>query len=998
MTSVQVSEIIICLDQIHLMLGAIAGGPIAQFATIVASAVNTGEELKALRKEYETHTGQEYEESDMQKAYDELSEIISSYKKQDRINEIAGRLVDTGLFSDSLDVKLSEIQDPEIKNMVQDQIKLIEAQQEQVDKQVKNYFGDQGAIDIFGSYDVASNLLNVLGAISSTKGGEGIITTLNTLQSAMEQGEFTNLIKEFNLLDYTSAIGGAKDLKRWTEEGTDAQKALAASVLEVNEELYNTTAQANELYKILGSDVIQEMAEDGQITADELREMATEGSALKDVLDNTGVSIHTLATYYDNLTKGTLNAASATTDFVKILDTVMSTQNTIADTFALIENFDPGRSITEVHSFVDDVKEKFSELKELGAYSDDAMIAYEKLVLGEERFNEELNKHQGNMEGVAQATAQLLDLMGSNFYGLWKAFSNGDLGDAFSVGKNGQIDVDMTKVQSVDEVVLKLQEDLNISHEFAEAMFTDLVNSSDKLKTAFNRLSAVNGFAEWVQNGRVLGNVISYDVKELNLLAEQMGLAPEELATQLTTALSSIGDDFQVAIEDYLNEEGSIDPDSTLFKSLSQELQDSILEGTQAGLNEFQDLASLYDFFIDLGMNDEQARASLQQVWDDASDAFDDLQFAFDKESLTLAAGNEKELAEYGGEVTAEEISNGIREGSGDPRVTKAQEISALQYSQTLAEAVAEGATAALLAPLIAFEKQVENILNWLKTNVAGIDVPVLGKIFGGLNNLNAPNFSGNLIQQASGKVSGMFNDRINKATADLEKMNKAVSTVADTFEDNDTVNKSLENLFGNVDKQTRNFYKDGSAYLTDTARKVGDDIKNDANDNIEEVAEKVISSLGLGDPSDELYNINQEIAAQLREQTKLEREYTVLTRDQNTTLEDMRNNYFAQVDNLSARAQSEANRNATAQALIDALDQRYFLIDNELKTFSELGVSDLISFDGTKITKDIVGINSISDPDIKAAFDKYASMFEGYVNEFIESKENLIDMKKFDD
>ncbi len=952
-----------------------AGGAVANMLTyqqILSEAQRAG--FKPSSKP-EDQSDQDYRISTQKKALE--------YINESEIKTIARTIVSTGLFSGSLDASLSkDISDESalIRELVGEQQKFIHEQRQAIDAQIRGYFG-QSAQSMFGSYDIAQGLLGNLDLLATSKGGDNLLKAILNIKSTIgPMDDFQKIIQDFSIINFDSAIAGATELNQWAKSDSKAYRQLAEAVLEANEELYNTTAQANELYKTFSAEQMEDLLKDGKIAADELHEMATEGSTLKQVLDNTGISIHTLATYFDGLANGTLDAASATTNFVEILDDVLVVQNTIADTFALIENFDPGKSITEVHSFVKDVKDKFNELVDLGAYSDDSIIAYEKLIFGEERFNQLLKISNGDMTVLAETTKALLDSIGTNFYGLWQQFSSSIQGDAFTIGDNGQIDVDLTKVESIDQVLLDLQTNLGISHEMAQAMFTDLINSSDKLKTGFDRLAAMEGFKEWIRTGQQFGDTIVYSEKELDIFAQRLGTTTEHLKDGLTDVFNQIGNGAKVAIENFLSTDGTLDQESALFSSLADDLKNKLVTAISEATEEGVDLAAQYEFLVNLGLDDQHARQTLSVLWDNASASFGNTDFGFDPQSLRVTARTVDTTTKYAGLKTKEEISQGILDGQGDPRVAITQEISAQEYGKQMSKAVAAGMVAATNVHLeLAYQKLMEKFGPLYKTlGLLGVKTP------------ESP--TSKLYQTTNTSLDTLYDNTISQLRNKLNSMSAPKTTIS--F-DEPVVKQATQTYFDNLDKETRNFFKDGSAYLTDTARKVGEDVKEDAKTKAKEVKEAIISNLGLGDPLDELYNINQEIAAQLREQTKLEREYTVLTRDGNTTLQQMRDNYFAQIDNLAGRAQSEANRSATAKALLDQLDQRYYLIDNELRSFADLGVSDLIKFDGNKIVKDIVGINSISDPDIRSAFDKYSSMFEAYVNEFISAEENLIDIQE---
>ena len=102
---------------------------------------------------------------------------------------------------------------------------------------------------------------------------------------------------------------------------------------------YNTTAQASEYYLSLTSEQLNNLKENGEITAKKIKEMANQDERLSMVLKNTEVSTSTLAVYYQKLDEGLLNAKNTAEDFVVTLDKVMAAQNAVNDSFEFIDNF-----------------------------------------------------------------------------------------------------------------------------------------------------------------------------------------------------------------------------------------------------------------------------------------------------------------------------------------------------------------------------------------------------------------------------------------------------------------------------------------------------------------------------------------------------------------------------------------------------------------------------------------------------------------------------------
>lgn len=985
------------LNVLGPVLGGTLGGVIS--GTINAhNVISQDKHTKNLKKEFEQMYGQSYEEfaeakEIAQKNWDkDVRERVADAKSAQKFEKAYEDLLHTGLFS-TLDVvfneEILEGFDDELKEAVKKQEEINTETRKQIDKQYQDWF-NKNAADVLQSYDDALSSMNVISFLTSGTGGQGV---LQALQGVSGSKDFGGLLETLVDVDFSSAINGATDFAYILENGTKVEQQFVKELLEINGHMYNMTAQVNELWKSLDEDTLKELLKDGKIADSELRELAADNIRLKQVLDNTGVSTNTLATYYTYLAEGVLDASSSVTDFVAVLNTAMKAQNVLADTFNLIDTWQPGRSVTEAYDFFDDVKTKFLELKEMGNYSDTAIIDYERLILGETRFNELLKEAHGDMTVLANEAELLLNAMGTNFYGLWKAYSNGIENDAFAMNEDGSVGIDVTKIQSVDDVIQSLMNHLGISKDMAEAMFSDLMISSDKFRTAMDRVTATNAIQEWIKNGRVFGDIIEYDASELEVLAQQLGIEFEDLSKQVVESLQNTGK--EVHIGKMMNADGALDQDSPIFNDLRENLKNQILNGTEEGLDQAIDLASTYHFLIDMGMNDEKARETISNLFTASQEDFEGMQFAFDPDTLQVAAVNEENLAKYGKAVTSQELADGIVEGTGDPAANAAQKLSALEYGEQLSTAVADGIIAGVTAPLKMITEGVKDIflklLSWMPDDW-------LGGLKGNIRNFDiAGDINKMLSKYARSNVTTQNEDERKRLEDIIAKSQKNVVTVHDIVTPDD-MQSSLATLTNWLSNENKDF-QSAIAYNTEAAQKIGDEVEDAGNDvgkKIEDAEHNLVTSLGLSGPLDELYNINQRIEASLRERNKLEREYDVLIHDQNTTLDQMRSNYFKQIDNLQNRAQEEATRKETASALLDAIkNRRYFVDENNFKTFEELGVADLVKFDGEKIIQDVRAINAISDVNVRNAFDEYFAMFEGYVDEFLSAEDNLVEIQQ---
>jgi propanediol dehydratase large subunit len=126
----------------------------------------------------------------------------------------------------------------------------------------------------------------------------------------------------------------------------------------------------NEFYKSLSPETLQELAADGKIAATEILELAKSNDKLATMMDTTGVSAAALGHYYELLEDGIISAYEATTNFTKALSEMNAASNTIEDSFAFIDTFEPSRSQTEISEYFSDMRESAMELYEMGAYGD----------------------------------------------------------------------------------------------------------------------------------------------------------------------------------------------------------------------------------------------------------------------------------------------------------------------------------------------------------------------------------------------------------------------------------------------------------------------------------------------------------------------------------------------------------------------------------------------------------------------------------------------------
>jgi hypothetical protein len=203
------------------------------------------------------------------------------------------------------------------------------------------------------------------------------------------------------------------------EDDNVAVRVFAQSSLEMEKDFYSATSQANELYKSLEADTLKELASDGKIAATEILELSKSNDKLATMLENTGVSASTLGRYYEMLEEGTLNAASATDDFIRVLETLNNAANTIEDSFAFIDTWEPARSSTEISATFEEMRDEMFELYNSGAFGDEALEDYIEAFIGADKWEALVKEKGGNVKVAMEQVMNQVRTFEGNFKSLW---------------------------------------------------------------------------------------------------------------------------------------------------------------------------------------------------------------------------------------------------------------------------------------------------------------------------------------------------------------------------------------------------------------------------------------------------------------------------------------------------------------------------------------------------------------------------------------------------
>ena len=557
-----------------------------------------------------------------------------------------------------------ESNDAIAKNL-EDYAKAVTDYEKAINDEAKELYGENG---IFGNEDELMDFSKITAKMSDQM-GSALAAGFSSLENNTEVRE--EFIEYFANVE-GSAIATATAIREMSKSSNKDLRDAAGAMTVFAAEAISAKDQVHELYDLIGQETIKELAQDGGITATEMLELAKSNDKVQQTLDNTGISAHSLAKYYELLENGTIDLTTTSEQFVLVLDKLNAAAATIEDTFAFIDTFEPSRSSTEIGTYFNDIRSSMQELINKGAYGDQQLFDYAEAVVGQEELQKLIDTY-GDLDIVMQKVMERAQF-GENFYSSWSQLAN--IGsDMVSMGAGGSVQFNLENIDSVEALEQEIMSKLNVSEIVAKAMIGDAQTFSANLKQGLNRLSLGDALGAWLDTAKVVGKKHILDKKELGAIAKQSGIDPEKIIEALEEQL---GEDAEIVVE----------PTVTVSGTLTDTGNDLIDEF----FDQSHDLNQTYKMMIDMGMNDTEAQKKLNELINDTNN----VEFTFNGESVGQATD----------EVRAEllaKVATGIAEGNLDPIVAAAQQYSAAQQAAGLSKGVAMGVAAGLGSAYSAF-------------------------------------------------------------------------------------------------------------------------------------------------------------------------------------------------------------------------------------------------------------------------------------------------------
>ena len=791
------------------------------------------------------------------------------------------------------------------------------------------------------------------------------LNLINYSLSEMDPSQMDELSNILEDTDWTSSISGAKALKEMSESSIPGLENVVNIINAETGALYNATSQANEFFKTLGEEEdLDDLAEDGEISAAALDELSESNSNLSTMLDNTGISTETLADYMNLLNEGVLSTEQSFGNFIQVLDKLNAAANVIESSFNFIDNFEADRSSAEIGEYFGDMRETLSEAIEHGAYSDAEMESYFKAWFGEDRWLEMIEEAGGNMRKATEQAFSQLNL-GETMYGLWQQFAQAGTGMA-SIGSNGEILFDMDAIGSVENLREQLQRTLQISEDAANAMLADAQTYTENFKTELNKLSLGEALDEWIGSSLKLGDITFLDESQMNAIAREAGIKVEELR-------NAIEQEANLQVVSLVDDVGNVTAEA--IDEIKQRIQEELSDQSAPVIN----LDDVYNAMIELGLDTNAAEDAMKQLFNNVQHDFSNVWFQFNEDT--------KQQTLKGAEAeTQAAITNAITNGTLNENTKKVREIAALESGKESAEQMTVGFMSAWVAYVQYGQEAIEAITAYQTAmeEASAKAQAVVGNM-GSLasSGIDASYYLEQYTQLYTRKAQQEFD-------ASMDSLLNKSSSIASNYYDR-RISQLQGSMGGSYDSSniitalglnsgTATAYENANARAAGTAGGTWPD-----SDDADEAEESAKEAAEIWENSfDWLYNLTEDINEQLRIREELEWEYDKAVEDTSKSASDLLENIKAQ--NTSLEQQK--------QLYNEMINKRKQEMRDTLSEYSDLSQYGTFNWNDNTIEINWDLINSVTDTDQGERIEEYIGKLEDIQSEIDDANDSVRDVE----
>lgn len=298
-------------------------------------------------------------------------------------------------------------------------------------------------------------------------------------------------------IDWSNPISAAGELSKYLESDNEVLQNFAEEMLNSGEACITAADQMQYFFNSNGwADLTEEVQDfiktNGEVTADNVRELANENANLQQLMENTNTTATTMGLIMTELGhNGKFAVTSITDSLLALLSGFGKLDDTISTTISELEGFDPGIDEGAAADSLKSWTEAINGFWDNGEVGNSQLQNYLKKMFGQDQWQNALNEAGGDLVKAEEKLVKRAQVFaGDNMQAAWSDLANNKsavnalekVGISVKEGTDGVIsltDVGKNKItKTTDELVKAISEAYGVDSTTASAMIADFKNYS----------------------------------------------------------------------------------------------------------------------------------------------------------------------------------------------------------------------------------------------------------------------------------------------------------------------------------------------------------------------------------------------------------------------------------------------------------------------------------------------------------------------------------------
>ena len=321
--------------------------------------------------------------------------------------------------------------------------------------------------------------------------------TLNNPEIANTPENLQKINDAISDIDWSNPISAAGELSKYLESDNKVLQNFAEEMLNSGEACITAADQMQYFFNSnewadLTEEVQDFIKTNGEVTADNVRELANENANLQQLMENTNTTATTMGLIMTELGhNGQFAVTSITDSLLALLSGFGKLDDTISTTISELEGFDPGIDEGAAADSLKSWTEAINGFWDNGEVGNSQLQNYLKKMFGQDQWQNALNEAGGDLAKAEEKLVKRAQVFaGDNMQAAWSDLANNKsavsalekLGISVKEGADGVIsltDIGKNEItKTTDELVKAISEAYGVDPTTASAMIADFKNYS----------------------------------------------------------------------------------------------------------------------------------------------------------------------------------------------------------------------------------------------------------------------------------------------------------------------------------------------------------------------------------------------------------------------------------------------------------------------------------------------------------------------------------------